>query len=623
MTKQERRLPVGAEVLPGGGVSFRVWAVGHRRVEVVIEGDPGVGTTAELAAEEEGYFSGIVPQAAAGSLYRFRLDGDQAFPDPASRFQPEGPHGPSQVIDPRGFPWTDHDWRGITLPGQVLYELHLGTFTPEGTWEAAARRLPELAQLGITAVEVMPVADFVGSFGWGYDGVDMYAPCRLYGSPDDMRRFVDAAHRLGLAVLLDVVYNHLGPDGNYTGAFSKHYVSEKHKTDWGDALNFDGTNSGPVRDFFTCNGAYWIDEFHIDGLRLDATQNIYDDSSDHVLALLTRRCRAAAGQRNVVIIAENDIQQMRLVRPPEKGGYGLDGTWNDDFHHCMHVALTGQREFYYLDFRGSPQEIISLFKYGQLYCGQYYAWEKHGRGTPSFDIPPHVFVNFIQNHDQIAHSAFGLRYHQRTSPGRGRALTALLLLSPGTPMLFQGQEFSCSRPFLFFADHPEPLVPLVRKGRREFLAHFNTLATPEMQERLDPPAERSTFERCKIDWSERERNQAALALHADLLKLRRADPVFSAQRPDAVDGAVLTAAAFVLRFFAPDGDDRLIVVNLGHQTRLDVVPEPLLAPPLGKHWRTVWSSEDPRYGGHGTPPVETDEGWFLPGEVAVVLRSEG
>ncbi len=615
-TEVRRRLPVGAEVQPEGGAHFRVWAPRRRRVAVVLEG----GGAFELEPEEGGYFTGPVAAARAGTLYRFRLgDSDRLYPDPASRFQPDGPHGPSQVIDPAAFRWTDGDWRGPARQGQVIYEMHLGTFTPEGTWESAARQLPELAELGITMLEVMPVADFPGRFGWGYDGVDLFAPCRLYGPPDDMRRFVDRAHALGLAVILDVVYNHFGPDGNYVREFAEHYFTDRHTTEWGEPINFDGPDAGPVREFYLANAGYWVDEFHLDGLRLDATQNIYDDSADHILAAIGRRVREAARGRRTYLVAENEPQHVKLVRPPEQGGYGLDALWNDDFHHTALVALTGHNDAYYTDYLGTPQEFISALKWGYLYQGQRYRWQKKRRGTPALDEPPAAFVNFLANHDQVSNSARGLRPHQLSSPGRFRAMTALLLLAPQTPMLFQGQEFAASSPFYYFADHHNDLAELVRRGRAEFLGQFRCVADPAIQKGIPAPHDPGTFQRCKLDLSERTAHAGAYALHRDLLRLRRTDPVFSRPRPRGIDGAVLGPTAFVIRYFADDGDDRLLLVNLGRDLRLDPAPEPLLAPPEGKGWQVYWSSEDPRYGGGGTAPPETEEGWRVPGEAALVL----
>jgi maltooligosyltrehalose trehalohydrolase len=620
----DRSLAVGAEVLPEQGVHFRLWAPPRCQVEVVLEGKhTGLASAHRLSAEADGYFAGLVAEARCGALYRFRFDGDSPlYPDPASRFQPQGPHGPSQVIDPRQFPWTDQVWNGLNPEGQVLYELHIGTFTREGTWAAAAHELPALEDLGITAIEVMPVADFPGRFGWGYDGVDLFAPTRLYGTPDDFRRFVDQAHALGLGVLLDVVYNHLGPDGNYLKAFSPNYFTDRYKNEWGEAINFDGPNSGPVREFFLANAGYWIDEFHLDGLRLDATQQIFDESPDHILAAIAQRVREAARGRGTLLIAENEPQHVKLVRPPDQGGSGLTMLWNDDFHHSAQVVLSGHNEAYYSDYRGSPQEFISAAKWGYLYQGQRYRWQKKRRGTPTYGVPSSAFINFIENHDQVANSARGLRSPRLSSPGRYRAMSALLLLMPGTPMLFQGQEFAASSPFLFFADHKNELAKFVRKGRAQFLSQFRSIAMPEIQASLPDPADFATFERCKLDHSERERYAEVYALYRDLLKLRREDRVFHVHERRQLDGAVLGPEAFVLRYFGDVGDDRLLLVNFGTDLHLDPAPEPLLAPPEGKRWEVVWSSEDWRYGGCCTVPPDAEENWCAPGHAALVLRPQ-
>ncbi len=615
-TTPPRRLPVGAEVLADGGVHFRVWAPDAARVEVVLEAGPGAPAAVTLAPDGDGYIAGVAPLAAAGARYRYRLDGgERLLPDPASRFQPEGPHGPSEVVDPSAFEWTDGAWGGLILPGQVFYELHVGTFTREGTWEAAARELPALATLGVTAIEVMPIAEFTGRFGWGYDGVDLYAPTRLYGGPDDVRRFVDRAHHVGLGVVLDVVYNHFGPDGCYLREFTSAWFSDRYRNEWGDALNFDGADAGPVREFFIANAGYWIDEFHLDGLRLDATQSIQDASAEHVVAAIARRARQAAGARSIVLVAENEPQHVRLVRAPAVGGYGLDAVWNDDFHHAARVAVTGRREAYYSDYRGAAAELVAAARRGYLYQGQRSAWQRQPRGTPTAGVAPARFVTFLQNHDQVANSADGRRLHALTSPGRWRAITALLLLGPGTPLLFQGQEFAASAPFLYFADHKAELAGAVRAGRVKFLSQFPTLAA--MSSPLSDPGEPATFQRCKLDASERRTHAQALALHRDLLALRRTDPVIGTQA--GVDGAVLGDRAFLLRLSSELQPDRLLLVNLGPDLALDVVPEPLLAPPAGMGWEVRWSSEDPRYGGTGMAPLESDLGWRLPAESAVLV----
>lgn len=397
-----RRLPIGAEVWPAGGVHFRVWAPRAKQVEVVLE-SAGSDASFTLEAEGGGYFAGFAPAARVGSLYRFRLDGDNAlFPDPASRFQPKGPLGPSMVIDPNLFKWTDRTWEGGAIQGQVLYEIHVGTFTPEGTWKSATEQLPALKELGITALEVMPVNDFCGRFGWGYDGVDFFAPTRLYGAPDDFRAFVDRSHSLGLGVILDVVYNHVGPAGNYLDRFSDDYFTSRFSTDWGSTFNFSGPNSGPVREFFIANAGYWIDEFHLDGIRLDATQNIYDTSAKHILAEITQNVRRCAGGRRTIVIAENEPQDTTLIRPQEEEGYGMDAVWNDDFHHLAVAALTGHNEAYYTDYVGGAQEFVSAAKWGYLYQGQHYSWQHQRRGTPSFGLRPASFIHYIENHDQVA-----------------------------------------------------------------------------------------------------------------------------------------------------------------------------------------------------------------------------
>jgi maltooligosyltrehalose trehalohydrolase len=572
-----------------------------------------------LEPEADGHFSGFARDAAAGTLYGFRLDdGAQPYPDPASRFQPDGPHGLSMVVDPLAYEWSDSDWTGPSRKGQIVYELHIGTFTPEGTFQAAIAKLPQLAELGITLIELMPVAEFDGRFGWGYDGVDLFAPTRLYGMPDDFRRFVDEAHRLRMGVILDVVYNHFGPTGNYLAQFSTEYTSKRHHTDWGEGINFDAAHCGPVREFFISNARYWIDEFHVDGLRLDAVHAILDDSPEHILAAIGRRVREAARGRKTLVVAENEFQDSRLLRPTELGGYGLDAAWNDDFHHAARVAMTGHAEHYYADYRGKPQELISAVKWGYLYQGQWNGRQQRRRGGSSFGLDAEQFVIFLQNHDQIGNSAHGRRGHELTSPGRYRALTALMLLAPGTPLLFQGQEFCASAPFLFFADHEVDLGKLVREGRHEALKQFRSLSGPDVDECFADPGDPQTFERSKLDWCEREQNVAALTLHRDLLGLRRDDPVFSAQRADRLFGAVLGPEAFALRFFGEAGDDRLLMVNLGRDLEYSPLAEPLVAPPPDCDWRVIWSSEDPRYGGSGTGVLDTKH-WYFPGHAALVL----
>jgi maltooligosyltrehalose trehalohydrolase len=606
--------PVGGQ-LHEAGAAFRVWSDTHESVSVVVE-----NCEHKLSRGGDGYFFGSVEGAREGDTYSFLIDGDGPFTDPASRFQPGGPHGPSQLVDPNRFAWTDAAWKGLKLHGQIIYELHIGTFTSQGTWRSANEQLPELADLGITAIEVMPVSEFAGSYGWSYDGVDLYAPTRNYGSPDDFRAFVDAAHAHGIGVILDVVYNHIGPDGNYLAKFSENYFTSEYKTDWGAAINFHGKNSRPVREFFSSNAGFWIKEYHLDGLRLDATQNIYDLPHDHILAEIGRQSRRAAEPRSVILVAENEPQESKLIRPVSAGGYGLDAIWNDDFHHSAIVATTGNREAYFGDYLGSPQEMISAIKYGFLFQGQRYSWQKQRRGTSTFGTNPEAMVAFLQNHDQIANSGRGLRLHQLTSFGNYKAMAAVCLLGPATPLLFQGQEFASSAPFLFFAEQKPDLAEMVRKGRVEFLSQWRSIGTGQLT--LNDPCDKSTFEKCCLDFSEREKNREVYALHRDLLKLRKSEPLFSRQTRQ-LDGAVLGPQAFVVRFFSDHyQDDRLLIVNLGVQLDLNPSPVPLLGPPEDTAWITLWSTEDPQYGGNGTPPLDSDLNWIIPAHAAVVLKPE-
>lgn len=612
----ERRYPIGAE-LQGDGVHFRVWAPDVAELSVVLDD----GAAHALTKDERGYFAGAVAGLGHGSRYAFVLDGSAPIPDPASRFQPDGPLGFSMVVDPGRFTWTDQDWPGVEEP--VVYELHIGTFTPEGTYAAAIGKLGHLAETGITMIEMMPVSEFAGTFGWGYDGVDIFAPTRLYGEPDELRRFVDAAHGHGIAVIMDVVYNHFGPVGNYFDKFTRHYFTDRYITDWGRAINYEDEDCFGVREFVTSNARYWIDEFHMDGLRLDATQNIYDfaEGREHIVSAVGRAARKAGGKRYIFVVAENEPQEARLVRDYEKDGFALNAIWNDDFHHSCRVALTGRNEAYLGDFKGTPQEFVSAAKYGFLFQGQRSFYQEQARGTFSKDLTPGHFVVFIQNHDQIANSGHGLPMSRLAGPAELRAMAALLILGPNLPMLFQGQEFNSTRPFLFFAELTPDLADPVANGRANFLAQFPSLAFPAVQRTLARPSDPDVFARCKLDWSELERHRETHELYKDLLRLRRDDAgLRHARRTGRIDGAVLSDRAFLLRFFGEDGDDRLLIVNLGPDLLMNAVPEPLVAPPEGRDWTLLWSSEHPAYGGEGQQRVGGPEvAWTMPGHATSLL----
>jgi maltooligosyltrehalose trehalohydrolase len=466
----------------------------------------------------------------------------------------------------------------------------------------------------------MPVSEFPGNFGWGYDGVYWYAPEENHGTPDEMKRFVNEAHRFGIGVILDVVYNHFGPCGNYTCVFSKFYHSQDHSTEWGQAINFDGENCGPVRDFVADNAAYWIRDFHLDGLRLDATHSMIDDSDEHIVTQLTRAARAAAGARSILVFSEDERNRCYQALPIDQGGYGTDGIWNDDFHHSCRVAATGNADGYYRDYAGSPQELIAATRLGHLYQGQYNFRQGRYRGHPSRDIPAEHFVSFLQNHDQVANSARPVRTHFFTTPGRHRAITSFWLLGPQTPMFFMGQEFSASAPFHYFADHEPELAALVRTGRADFMSQFPRLVSFDTGSELADPSDIKTFQLSKIDWNEADRNSEILAMHRDLLRLRRDDPTFSRQDKKAIEGAVIGPEAFVLRWYDENGDDRLMLVNLGRDFDWHPVAEPLVAAPRDRQWIYLWSSEEPRYGGLGTPEFDETQ-WRAPGHTTLILRA--
>jgi maltooligosyltrehalose trehalohydrolase len=601
-----------------GTARFRVWAPEASRVEVVFEG--GDYPPLPLISQAGGYFSGATNTSAR--LYKYRIDDNEPWPDPCSRFQPEGVHGPSLLIDPDAFAWTDAQWRGIDIERQVIYELHIGAFTAEGTFDAAAGKLEHLRNLGVTVVEIMPVAECPGRWNWGYDGVQIYAPYHVYGDHEALKRFVDRAHSLGLAVILDVVYNHVGPDGNYLPCFSPHYFSRRYRTEWGEPFNFDAEQNAGVRAFIIGNACYWTREFHIDGFRLDATQSIFDVSETHLLAELTQRTRAAAEPRRIIFVAENEPQCSEHLLPVSAGGFGIDAMWNDDFHHSARVALTSSRDGYFHDYTGRAQEFISCIRRGFLYQGQWYGWQKKSRGSPLHGRGAAACIIFLQNHDQVGNTATGVRIQSQSAPSRYRALLALTLLAPQTPLLFMGQEFGASSAFTFFADHTDQLARQVHGGRREFLSQFRSYAETTLQASIPDPSAERTFLNSKLDWSECERDNAMLELHRDLLQLRARDAVISRQQADAIDGATLSEHSFVLRWFDADHGDRLLIVNLDRDLPLGSIPEPLLAPPRGSGWQVLWNSEAPRYGGLGwfEPVAEHGRGaWRIQAQCAVLL----
>jgi maltooligosyltrehalose trehalohydrolase len=586
----------GATWLGPAGTRFRVWAPGAKRVELVLE-TAGAAGPRPMAASVEGWFELLQQGAGPGTHYRYLVDGKGPFPDPASRFQPLGVHGPSEVIDPGSYRWGDSGWSGVPLDRLVLYELHLGSFTPGGTFRAALERLPALVELGVTAIELMPVADFPGDRNWGYDGVAPYAPARCYGRPDDLRALVDGAHALGLAVHLDVVYNHLGPDGAYQGCFSSQYYSATHRTPWGAALNFDGPGSGPVRQYVIGSAVAWIREYHVDGLRLDATHAIVDESPRHVLAQLADAVHRAAGEagRSALVIAEEVRNLAHMVRPERDGGWGLDAMWSDDFHHQLRRGLAGDSDGYFQDFTGSTADLAVTARSGWFYQGQYASYFGKPRGTDPAGLTPERFVFFVQNHDQVGNRALGDRLHHGLTPALFRAVSALLLLLPETPLLFMGQEWAASAPFLFFTDHEPGLGELVRNGRREEFARFAAFRDPAARERIPDPQAQATFTASRLDWSERERqpHRGTLLLYRSLLELRR-----SAAALRAGDGALFDLVAWseevllLRRSAAPGGPALLAIIRLSGSGMVDLRGHPLADPGAGRCWRPLLTTGD-------------------------------
>ena len=599
-------------VMTEEGATFRLWAPAQKQVSILLD-----GTELPMKKESNGFFTRKIAGAHAGQRYWYRT-AQGLRPDPASRFQPEGPLGPSELVDGRCFAWTDQAWSGSgPAHRHVFYEMHIGTFTQEGTWQAAAERLPHLADVGVTTLEIMPIASFPGRFGWGYDGAQLYAATHQYGTPDDVRRFVNEAHRLGLAVILDVVYNHFGPVGNFFAEFAPSVDGEPGE--WGNSINYDGEGSQPVRDFMTENAAYWIREFHFDGLRLDAVHALLDRSKVHIVAELCRAARQAAGDRTVFITGECESQDSRLLR--HTGAYpdGLDAIWNEDWHHAAVVRLTGRRQAYFTDYQGTAQEFASMARHGFLYQGQWYSWQKNARGGYALGLPSSCFVHFLENHDQVANTGPGDRLYESAAPAQWRALTALLLLGPGLPLLFQGQEFGSSRPFKYFADHDRDLAAAVEKGRLESLSQFANLASPAMKGRIPPPADIETFTSSKLLDEERTADSRVLRLHRDLLTLRRQDPVISGAGTDQVriEASAPSSRILLVRYLGTEAH-RLLIVNLGDDLT-SPMNDPLMAPLPGTAWTHLWSSESPEYGGSGVIRFLDDQPWQIPGRSATFI----
>lgn len=576
----------------GETVHARVWAPGRRTVEVLLE-QPGGPRRVSLEPRAGGYFEGVLEEAGAGVGYRIVPDDAGPFPDPASRFQPDGVHGSSEIIDPRSFRWTDDAWSPPAPEDLILYELHVGTFSPEGTFRGVQDRLRWLAELGVTAIELMPVADFPGRWNWGYDGVSLFAPARAYGRPDDLRALVDAAHASGIAVFLDVVYNHLGPDGAYLAAISSRVFTTRHRTPWGDAINFDGEGSAQLRSFFIENALMWVHEYHIDGLRLDATHAIVDDSPRHFLAEFAERVRAGAG-RQVTLVAEDHRNLDTIVRPPAAGGWGFDGAWSDDFHHEVRRHLTGDSDGYFADFTGSAGDIATTVQRGWFFSGAFAGYFGAPRGTDPAGLPPHAFTIFTQNHDQVGNRAYGERLHHDVDDATWRAVSVLLLTAPEMPLLFMGQEWAASTPFRYFTDHNEELGRLVTEGRRREFSRFRAFSSPEVRDRIPDPQSPATFEASRLRWEEAAQGShgATLRMYRALLQLRRREPLLHRADWTGFTARALDEETLLLQRRI---DDQTLVVIVRLRGLGEVALPSEAMEDRSPEWTAVLTTEDPEF----------------------------
>jgi maltooligosyltrehalose trehalohydrolase len=526
--RRAHAMPFGAEWLGDGTARFRLWAPSAERVELCLLSG-GRETRSAMTRQPDGWCVAIQP-ARPGARYRYRIDGKAFVPDPASRFQPEDVHSASELIDPADFHWSDDEWCGRPWEEVVLYELHVGSFTPEGTFAGAQGKLEHLRSLGITAIELMPLADFPGRRNWGYDSVLLFAPDSQYGRPADLKRLIDAAHRLGLMVFLDVVYNHFGPEGNYLPLYAASFFTDRHQTPWGAAINFDGPGSRTVRDFYIHNALYWLDEYRFDGLRFDAVHAIRDDSEPDILAELARAVASGPGKtRYVHLVLENDENAARYLRPDATGRSLYRAQWNDDIHHALHVLATGESGGYYADYADAPRKHLGrCLTEGFAYQGDSSPY-RHGapRGELSIDIAPSAFVSFLQNHDQIGNRAFGERITQFVSLERVRALSAIFLLAPSPPMLFMGEEWATQHPFPFFCDFGAELAEAVTEGRRNEFARFPEFSDPAARSRIPDPNDPATFAQAVLDWAAVTRTEGKqwLEWHRDILQVRQAEIV--------------------------------------------------------------------------------------------------
>ncbi len=566
-------MPFGA-AMREGTARFRLWAPASAAVTLLL-GDAGGHRSLAMAPMADGWHGASVAGLAAGTPYAFRVDDGPAVPDPASRLQPWDVNGPSALVDPLAFDWPDEGWRGRPWHEAAIYELHVGAFTPEGTFRAAAAKLDYLAELGVTAVELMPLSDFPGRRNWGYDGALPFAPDRAYGPPEELKRLVAAAHARGLMVLLDVVYNHFGPEGNHLARYAPQFFNPAHRTPWGAAVNFDGESARTVRDFFVHNALYWVEEYHLDGLRVDAVHAIADDSPLHIVAEISRALAAGPGrERRVHLVLENDRNEARLLEGPARA----TAQWNDDWHHAAHVIVTGETDGYYEDYAARPVAHLGrALAEGFAWQGEPSPHRGKARGEPSAELPPLAFVPFLQNHDQVGNRALGERIGALTEPRALRLAATALLLAPSVPLLFMGEEFAASSPFLFFCDFHGELADSVREGRRREFAAFARFREPAARERIPDPGAQSTFLRSKLAWQEIEEaaHAAWLALYRELLALRARRIVpHLAGRGFRARFETVGAAGLAVDWTLPDGARLHLRANFSGEALDGLVPAP-------------------------------------------------
>jgi maltooligosyltrehalose trehalohydrolase len=581
-------MKIGAHYLGDGRCEFTVWAPAHEEVAVQIVSP--AQHLLPMQKDEWGYFKALAEDIEPGTLYFYKLGGEADRPDPASHSQPKDVHGPSEVIAHSQMNWTDADWFGVSLEEMIIYELHVGTFTPEGTFEAIIPRLKELHEFGVNAIELMPIGQFPGNRNWGYDGVFPFAPQHSYGGSEGLKKLVNAAHQQGISIILDVIYNHFGPEGNYFSDYGPYFTAH-YKTAWGNALNFDGEYSYGVRNYFIENALYWFENYHIDALRLDASDHLYDIGVKHFLQELAENVDALSKKqgRKLYLTAENDLSDTKIIRPIESGGYGIDAQWNDAFHHCLHTLLTGEQAGYYVDY-GTCQQMAKAFKESFVYSGQYSPFRKKFHGSNSSAIPGHQFVVFTQNHDQVGNRALGERLTHLVSFEALKLAAAVLLLAPNIPLIFMGEEYAEDAPFLYFVSHTDPeLVEVVREGRKKDFAAFH------IEGEFIDPFSTETFQKCQLNWDKRQegKHKVMLELYQHLIQLRRTLPALKQLDKQNLEASVVEEDKLLFLRRGNSGDQIFCIMNFNDQ-------EVTCQTSADGIWRKILDSTDEKWMGSGS-----------------------